>query len=180
MQEKSSIKGFFVTLGLIIVVVLFAVNFSVKQQEETREVVKGKDSVIAYYKGITDSLLKRGREDTVKTERVPYPVYVEVPVGTQYGQDSTHYTVKNEHGTVDVTTYPATDSARIEIEPIVIFKYIERVDTLLLSRVDSIYIHRVDTLKITVPEDRQFYDHWEFGAAGATVVGIITAILIGR
>lgn len=183
MKENITIKGFLITLGIIIVVVLFAVNFSIKQREDAQEsqvLMKGKDSVIAYYKGVTDSLLKRGRSDTTKIERIPYPVYIERPQGIKFGSDSTHYKIKNEHGSVDVTTFPATDSIRLEIEPVVIVKYIERVDTLQLTRIDSVYVQRVDTLKITTKADRPFYDHWEFGAVGATIVGIITAILIGK
>ncbi len=185
MEQKFSFTGFFVTLGLIIVAVLFMVSYSVRQKEETQiiqeEMLRGKDSVIAHLIGKTDSLLKAGRQDTTVI-RVPYPVYIEKPTGTQFGKDSTVYQVSNDKGRVEVTTYPATDSVKIEIEPIVIERFITRVDTLVLSRVDSIFVQRTDTLKITVtvPEERPFYDHWEFGAAGATVIGIITAILIGR
>lgn len=179
MEQTFSIKGFFVTLGIIIALVLLAVNYSVKQKEETQVIIQGKDSVIAYLFGKTDSLLKAGKQDTTIV-KVPYPVYIERPTGVDYGKDSTHYMVSNDKGRVEVTTYPATDSVKIEIEPIVIEKHISRIDTLFITRVDSLIVQRVDTLKITVKEDRPFYDHWEVGAAGATVVAIITAILIGR
>ena len=63
-----------------------------------------------------------------------------------------------------MTTYPATDSIRIEVEPVTIERLITRVDTLKLDR--------IDTLKITttITGDQPWYDTF--------LTGFITAVLV--
>jgi len=114
-----------------------------------------------------------GIPDTV-TKFVPYPVYIEKPKGDHFGKDSSVYTVSKESGKVEVTTYPATDSIRVEIEPVVI----ER----LITRTDTLKIHRVDTMKIysTTTIDQPWYNTFLSGFVTAilAVAGVIGAFAL--
>jgi len=127
-----------------------------------------KQSDTVYAKGKTDTVFTKGKTDTV-TNYIPYPVYVEKPTGQHFGKDSSRYTVTNLNGSVDVVTFPATDSIRIEIEPVTIERLITRVDTLLL--------HRIDTLTITntITAEQPWYDTFLAGA-GTVVVLLLTTI----
>jgi len=127
-----------------------------------------KQSDTVYAKGKTDTVFTKGKTDTV-TNYIPYPVYVEKPTGQHFGKDSSRYTVTNLNGSVDVVTFPATDSIRIEIEPVTIERLITRVDTLLL--------HRIDTLTITntITAEQPWYDTFLAGA-GTVVVLVLTTI----
>ena len=103
-----------------------------------------------------------GTPDTV-TKYITQKIYIEKPAGQHFGKDSSTYTIRNEHGRAEVTTYPATDSIRIEVEPVTIERLITRVDTLKLDR--------IDTLKITttITGDQPWYDTF--------LTGFITAVL---
>ena len=127
-----------------------------------------KQSDTVYAKGKTDTVFTKGKTDTV-TNYIPYPVYVEKPTGQHFGKDSSRYTVTNLNGSVDVVTFPATDSIRIEIEPVTIERLITRVDTLLL--------HRIDTLTITntITAEQPWYDTFLAGA-GTVVVLVLTTL----
>ena len=120
----------------------------------------GSDTV--YTPGKIDTIYIEGTPDTV-IRRVAYPVYVERPEGQHFGKDSSTYTIRNENGSVAVTTYPATDSVRIEVDPIIIERQISRVDTM--------WLHQIDTLRITttITGDQPWYDTF--------LTGFITAVL---
>ena len=127
-----------------------------------------KQSDTVYAKGKTDTVFTKGKTDTV-TNYIPYPVYVEKPTGEHFGKDSSHYTVSNLNGSVDVVTFPATDSIRIENEPVTIERLITRVDTLLLYRIDTL------TVTNTLQAEQPWYDTFLAGA-GTVVVLLLTTI----
>ena len=138
---------------LTLIAVIAICLLSGKPTAEIKKVyIPGKETV-KYIPGTPDTVIRR----------VAYPVYVERPAGRHFGKDSSTYAIENENGRVAVTTYPATDSIRVELEPIVIERQISRVDTMR--------IHQVDTLKITttIAESQPWYDTF--------LTGFITAVL---
>ena len=131
-------------------------------------VLLGKSGCTSPQKKQSDTVYTKGKTDTV-TNYIPYPVYVEKPTGEHFGKDSSHYTVSNLNGSVDVVTFPATDSIRIEIEPVTIERLITRVDTLLLYRIDTL------TVTNTLQAEQPWYDTFLAGA-GTVVVLLLTTI----
>ena len=126
-----------------------------------------------YVKGKSDTIYIPGKPDTV-TKYVPYPVYVETPKGDHFGKDSSAYTVLNESGRVEVMTYPATDSIRVEIEPVAIERLITQVDSIMISRVDTMKIHTTTTI------DQPWYNTFLSGFVSAilAVAGVIGAFVL--
>ena len=94
---------------------------------ETTALIKGKDSI----------KVTPGEPDTV-VKYVPYPVYVSAPAGIRHGSDSSSYNLTRKEGIVDVITFPATDSVRIEFLPMAPERIITRIDTVFRWRVDTL------------------------------------------
>lgn len=155
MNQKSSWLPILIAVAVLLLGYFLVVKPGCSTPPHT-----GSDTV--YTPGKTDTLYLKGTPDTV-IKRVPYAVYIEKPQGEHFGADSSLYMVDDEFGSAAVTTYPATDSIRIEIEPIIIERQISRVDTM--------WLHKVDTLKITttIETDQPWYDTF--------LSGFITAIL---
>lgn len=141
-------------LPYILVLILIAIIVGLLLFGDTKTVEKE-----IYIKGEIEKVIP-GKPDTVLVP-VPYPVYTERPKGDHHGKDSSTYAIANDHGKVSVTTFPATDSIRLDIEPVVIERFITRIDTAL----------RVDTMKTfsTIIEESPWYDTF--------LSGFITAIL---
>lgn len=131
-----------------------------------------------YRPGKQDTVYLPGTPDTIYQTRV-YERVIRVPAEdvTGYGNDSSRVdsTIHFESGqlTLGVTTYPAIDSLRFDIELLKVDREIFRVDTLLLTRVDTIVIKTREEIKPA------FYESWWFGSAVTALVGL-TAILAGN
>ena len=150
---------------LIIASLLGAVIFLIlREKPETKVTYKPGKETVKLIPGVPDTV----------TKLVPYPIFVDRPKGDHFGKDSSVYTVSKESGKVEVTTYPATDSVRIEVEPVTIERLITRVDTLKLNR--------IDTLKITttIAGDQPWYDTFLSGfiTAVLAVAGVIGAFAL--
>ena len=159
--QRSNKTLWLVILGLILIVV---VGFLITQKSGCNPTPEAKTDTL-FLPGKTDSVYIPGTKDTI-TKYVPYPVYIEKPTGTHFGKDSSHYQIANQHGNTEVVTFPATDSIRVEIEPITIEHFITQIDTLKL--------HTTDTLKITntINIESPWYDSFWAGAASVILVAL--------
>ncbi len=157
---RSNKTLWLVILGLLLILVVgfFLTQKGCKQEPQTKT-----DTL--FIPGKTDSVYIPGEKDTI-TKYIPYPVYIEKPTGTHFGKDSSIYQIANQHGNTEVVTFPATDSIRMEIEPITIEHFITQVDTLKL--------HTTDTLKITntIEIESPWYDSFWAGAASVILVAL--------
>ncbi|MBW7889550.1 MAG: hypothetical protein H3C48_00670 [Chitinophagaceae bacterium] len=120
-----------------------------------------------YLPGKTDTLFIPGVPDTI-TKFVPFPVYVSTtPPVEQFGADSSQYKIETPEGSkAQVTTFPATDSIRVEIEPVQILREITRIDTLKLTTVDTIRVETITEI------EQPWYNTFMFGAITTAVLTI--------
>jgi hypothetical protein len=162
-----------ILLSLVIGIVYYLTSCNSKPIANKIEYIKGNNS-ITLVKGDRDSIVKTGMPDTV-IKYISYPIYIERPKPIQYGKDSSIYSVKNNNGTVEVTTYPVTDSIRIDIQPIIIEKQIKQIDTLLITQIDTLKIIRVDKIKETIVQSPEFYETWWFGSI---ITGLSATVII--
>ena len=148
-------------LGLILILV---VGFLITQKSGCNPKPETKTDTL-FIPAKTDSVYIPGTKDTI-TKYVPYPVYIEKPTGTHFGKDSSVYQIANQHGNTEVVTFPATDSIRVEIDPITIERLITQIDTLKLHTNDTLII--TNTIELTSP----WYDSFWAGAASVILVAI--------
>jgi len=160
-QTRNNKPLWLVILGLILIVV---VGFLITQKTGCNPLQEIKSDTVRI-PGKTDSVYIPGIKDTI-TKYVPYPVYIEKPTGTHFGKDSSHYQIANQHGNTEVVTFPATDSIRVEIEPITIERLITQIDTLKLHTTDTLKI--TNTIELTSP----WYDSFWAGAASVILVAL--------
>jgi len=158
--QRSNRTLWLVILGLILILV---VGILLTQKGCNPKPEAKTDTL--FLPGKPDSVYIPGTKDTI-TKYVPYPVYIEKPTGTHFGKDSSHYQIANQHGNTEVVTFPATDSIRVEIEPITIEHFITQIDTLKLHTTDTLKI--TNTIELTSP----WYDSFWAGAASVILVAI--------
>ena len=131
-----------------------------------------------YKEGTPDTVFVKGDPDTVFFSRV-YEKIVQVPVEkiVSFGRDSskTDTTVNLENGTLTLglTTYPAIESLKLDIDLLTVDREIVRVDTFKVTRVDTLNI----TKEVSI--EPAWYETWWFGSLLTTAVGI-TAIILGK
>lgn len=144
---------------------------SVRQEtpnKETRE----------YKEGKPDTVIVQGDPDTVYFSRV-YEKIVQVPVEkiVSFGKDSskTDTTINLGNGklTLGLTTYPAIESLKLDIDLLTVDREIFRTDTIKVTRIDTLNI----TKEIYI--EPAWYETWWFGSIITTAVGI-TAIILGK
>ncbi|MBN8545779.1 MAG: hypothetical protein J0L60_06565 [Ignavibacteria bacterium] len=163
-------KGFWITAGIILllVTVLVLITGRKPNPKEVRE----------YKEGTPDTVFVKGDPDTVFFSRV-YEKIVQVPVEkiVSFGRDSskTDTTVNLENGTLTLglTTYPAIESLKLDIDLLTVDREIVRVDTFKVTRVDTLNI----TKEVSI--EPAWYETWWFGSLLTTAVGI-TAIILGK
>jgi hypothetical protein len=161
-QQKSRV----IWLVLVALIPILVVGYLVTQKGCNSTPTANTDTL--YIPGKTATLYIPGKTDTV-TKYVSYPVYIEKPAGIHYGKDSSQYNVANLNGSYEVVTFPATDSIRIEIEPITIEHFITQVDTVIF--------HTTDTLKITNTIELESPWYNTFLAGAGSVVMIVLTVL---
>lgn len=163
-------KGFWITAGIILFIVVILVLITNKKPNPKE--------IWEYKEGKPDTVFVYGEPDTVYFSRV-YEKIVEVPVEkiVSYGMDSskTDTTVNLENGklTLGLTTYPAIDSLKLDIDLLTVDREVIRVDTFKVTRVDTLNI----TKEIYI--EPAWYETWWFGSLLTTAVGI-TAIILSK
>ncbi len=129
--------------ALLLSAVIYLILKENKEPENPGKITK--DTTVTA--GKLDSTYEKGKSDTtIKYVPYPYPVYVERPSGTNYQKDSSRYIVENDRGRAEITTYPATDSIHVSIEPIAFERLIFQIDTLKLFQHDTMVIHTTETI----------------------------------
>jgi hypothetical protein len=161
-------KGFFIVLAIIFLLVGALVYKSVTDRTITNTTIKEE-----LKQGKPDTVFVAGKPDTVFLSRI-YEKVIRVPVEniTNYARDSskTDTTVVLQNGTINIgiTTYPAIESLKLDIDLLTIDREIYRIDTLKMLR--------VDTLNITkeIKTEPSWYETWWFGSiiTGATALTI--------
>jgi hypothetical protein len=165
-------KVLIITAGIILLLVGLLVWFSIINNNPGQKISR------EYIKGKPDTVFVKGETDTVYFSRV-YEKSVQVPLEkiVSYGKDSskTDTTINLDNGklTLGLTTYPAIDSLKLDIDLLTVDREILRVDTFKVTRVDT-----VDITKETYIEPA-WYESWWFGSLLTTVVGI-TAVIFGK
>ncbi len=131
-----------------------------------------------YKEGKPDTVFVKGDPDTVYFSRV-YEKIVQVPVEkiVSFGKDSskTDTTINLDNGklTLGLTTYPAIDSLKFDIDLLTVDREIVRVDTFMVTRVDTLNI----TKEVRI--EPAWYESWWFGSI-ITATLAITAIISGK
>lgn len=131
-----------------------------------------------YKEGKPDTVIVQGDPDTVYFSRV-YEKIVQVPVEkiVSFGKDSskTDTTINLDNGklTLGLTTYPAIESLKLDIDLLTVDREIFRTDTIKVTRIDTLNI----TKEIYI--EPAWYETWWFGSIITTAVGI-TAIILGK
>lgn len=131
-----------------------------------------------YKEGKPDTVIVQGDPDTVYFSRV-YEKIVQVPVEkiVSFGKDSskTDTTINLDNGklTLGLTTYPAIESLKLDIDLLTVDREVIRVDTFKVTRVDTLNITKEFYI------EPSWYETWWFGSILTTAVGI-TAIILGK
>lgn len=163
-------KGFWITAGIILFIVMILVLITNKKPNPKE--------IWEYKEGKPDTVFVYGEPDTVYFSRV-YEKIVQVPVEkiVSYGEDSskTDTTINLDNGklTLGLTTYPAIDSLKLDIDLLTVDREIVRVDTFKVTRVDTLNIIKEFYI------EPAWYESWWFGSILTTAVGI-TAIILGK
>lgn len=163
-------KGFWITAGIILFIVVILVLITNKKPNPKE--------IWEYKEGKPDTVFVYGEPDTVYFSRV-YEKIVQVPVEkiVSYGEDSskTDTTINLDNGklTLGLTTYPAIDSLKLDIDLLTVDREIIRVDTFKVTRVDTLNI----TKEIYI--EPAWYETWWFGSILTTAVGV-TAIILSK
>jgi len=163
-------KGFWITAGIILFIVVILVLITNKKPNPKE--------IWEYKEGKPDTVFVEGEPDTVFFSRV-YEKIVQVPVEkiVSYGKDSskTDTTVNFDNGklTLGLTTYPAIESLKLDIDLLTVDREIVRVDTLMVTRVDTLNITKEFYIE---PE---WYESWWFGSIITATAGVM-AIILGK
>lgn len=163
-------KGFWITAGIILFIVVILVLITNKKPNPKE--------IWEYKEGKPDTVFVKGDPDTVYFSRV-YEKIVQVPVEkiVSFGRDSskTDTTINLDNGklTLGLSTYPAIDSLKLDIDLLTVDREVIRVDTLKVTRTDTLNI----TKEIYI--EPAWYESWWFGSLLTTAVGV-TAIILGK
>ncbi len=163
-------KGFWITAGIILFIVVILVLITNKKPNPKE--------IWEYKEGKPDTVFVYGEPDTVYFSRV-YEKIVQVPVEKiiSFGEDSskTDTTINLDNGklTLGLTTYPAIDSLKLDIDLLTVDREVIRVDTLKVTRTDTLNITR------EIRIEPAWYESWWFGSI-VTAILTITAIITGK
>lgn len=164
-------KGFIITAGIILLVVGVLVWLTTSKKPNAKEFIE-------YKEGKPDTVFVYGKPDTVFISRF-FEKVITVPAEKiiNYGKDSskvdTTVTLDNGYLTLGVTTYPAIESLKLDIDVLTVDREVLRVDTLKILQVDTLNI----TKEITIGPE--WYESWWFGSLVTASIGI-AAIVAGK
>lgn len=131
-----------------------------------------------YKEGKPDTVFVQGDPDTVYFSRV-YEKIVQVPVEKiiSFGEDSskTDTTINLDNGTLTLglTTYPAIESLKLDIDLLTVDREIVRADTIKITRVDTLNITKEFYI------EPAWYETWWFGSIITATAGVM-AIILGK
>lgn len=165
-------KGFWITVGIILLLVGVLAWVTIKNNNPGPKVTQ------EYKKGKPDTVFVKGDPDTVYFSRV-YEKIVQVPVEkiVSFGEDSskTDTTINLDNGTLTLglTTYPAIESLKLDIDLLTVDHEIVRADTIKITRVDTLNITKEFYI------EPAWYETWWFGSIITATAGVM-AIILGK